>query len=61
MSRRVFGFYCTCGGAMLGSVSPDRCAELEGAFRMRHSGDGHEPCDAKTARRARQRKGIGAE
>lgn len=57
MTERGFAFYCTCGAAMTGSVSPGRNAEeLERLFRSLHNGDGHAPTDQRTARNARRRE-----
>jgi hypothetical protein len=46
--------YCTCGDSMVGTVSPDeKAAALVQIFWKHHAGEGHGPCDAKTANRAR--------
>ena len=54
--EREFGFYCTCGGAMHGSVEPASHAEtLERIFWSVHRGPGHEATDKRTASEARRR------
>lgn len=48
--------HCKCGGNMVGTVKPDiNGSRLAALFWATHAGDGHGPCDAKTAARARQK------
>lgn len=62
MSVRGFAFYCICGAAMTGSVSPGRNAEeLERIFRSLHNGEGHGPTDRRVAATARRRSERTAE
>lgn len=52
--------YCKCGAAWTGTLGSKRLdAHLEAEFYKIHSGDGHEPCDAKTAARARGKQDGG--
>jgi len=50
--------YCACGGAVKGTVSGDgaKAQQAVEVFRQIHSHEGCRPCDARTARRARQKK-----
>lgn len=49
--------YCICGDRLdARSDPPDAAEEAHRIFREMHSGDGHRPCDAATARRAREKK-----
>lgn len=49
--------YCVCGAKLDASSEPPDAAEFaHRTFRDLHSGEGHQPCDAATARRARARK-----
>ena len=48
--------YCTCGAAWAGSFPRGAAGFIESAFEEIHQGDGHQPCDAKTAARARERQ-----
>jgi hypothetical protein len=55
--------YCTCGAAAVGTMTPDSKAKkfVEKTWPKMHPyGEGHEPCDAKTARKARQKAERGA-
>ena len=48
--------YCSCGGVMKGSATPDSKAEIIIAiWHTVHSGDGHNPVDAKRAAYARRK------
>ncbi len=54
---RSLRFYCTCGGALQASISKDSAAqEVERIWNSFHSGEGHSPCDARAASRARARE-----
>ena len=56
MTDRKFAFYCTCGAAMTGAVSPYKNAdELERIFWSLHAKPGHEPTNQRTAASARRR------
>lgn len=50
--------YCTCGASSVGTIRPDAKAEafIERIWKKTHSGPGHQPCDAKTATRARRKE-----
>lgn len=49
--------YCTCGASMSWTIKPaERAERMLRIFRRCHSGDGHEPCDQKTAAAARARE-----
>lgn len=48
-------FHCTCGTSMTGNADPVSYKELKKAWDQIHSGEGHSPCDAKTARRIRRK------
>ena len=49
--------YCTCGANVSASSDPPSAAEfVVEMFSARHSGEGHAPTDAATARKARARK-----
>lgn len=49
--------FCTCGATATGTISPDAKAErLKQIWEQCHTGEGHAPCDAKTASRARRRE-----
>lgn len=51
-----FKRYCICGASMTGTVSPAKNLQwLLSMWSQVHSGDGHAPCDAKTAAAARRR------
>jgi len=52
-----FAFYCRCGAAWRGDLPADKAAAVERVWRQAHDGDGHGPCDAAAARRARARSG----
>jgi len=45
--------YCKCGAYWYGEVTPEGAATIEEYWQKNHSGEGHEPCDARTAARAR--------
>ena len=47
--------YCTCGAKVEISIDPkEREAEVHALWLEKlHSGSGHEPCNAETARKAR--------
>lgn len=49
--------YCTCGDSATGTISPDAKAHsfVENVWKKFHTGDGHAPCDAKTAAKARRK------
>ena len=49
-------FYCTCGSSGVGSASPRMADELRRAWASSHSGEGHAPCDQKTAAKERRRQ-----
>ncbi len=48
--------YCTCGSAIHLTMKEPGAVELvmDTFFEM-HDGEGHEPCDSKTASRARRK------
>lgn len=47
--------YCLCGGKLHASSSPPEGAKwLVAQFETIHSGEGHGPCDARTAAKARR-------
>ena len=43
--------YCTCGASATGTISPDAKAQafIDKIWKQTHRGEGHKPCDAKTA------------
>ncbi len=46
--------YCSCGGAMHGTITPDsKAKQLLDIWDFIHSGIGHRPVDSMTAARAR--------
>ncbi len=45
--------HCTCGGAWRGDVGVRGGAYIYAEWQKVHSGPGHAPCNAATARRAR--------
>jgi len=47
--------YCICGGSRLIVGPPKAVEEVLREFWERHSGEGHGPCDAKTAAKARRK------
>ena len=48
--------YCTCGAEWKGRDLPPKIAAfVESQFRDAHKDEGHAPCDAATARRARSK------
>lgn len=49
--------YCTCGDSATGTIKPDANAQrfIDVTWKSVHSGSGHEPCDAKTAAKARRK------
>lgn len=48
--------YCICGSKLDARSEPPDAAEFaHEAWRSIHSGEGHGPCDAVTARRARKK------
>jgi hypothetical protein len=49
--------YCTCGASGTGTITPDAKARhfVEKIWTPIHSGEGHSPCDAKTAAKARRK------
>lgn len=50
-------FFCTCGGAMVFDISPDSAAlKVIKIWESVHTGEGHSPCDAKTASRNRRKQ-----
>ncbi len=49
--------HCLCGGGFDGSSTPPAAVEkVYELFWQVHAGEGHGPCDARTARNARRRK-----
>ncbi len=47
--------YCTCGARLDAMSEPPDAAEFaHRTFTDLHTGDGHKPCNAATARRARR-------
>lgn len=48
--------HCTCGDSATGTIKPDAKAQrfIDVTWKSVHSGPGHEPCDAKTAAKARK-------
>lgn len=52
-----FSWYCTCGDSAHGSVAPaEKLPKLKALWESAHTGEGHAPCDAKTAARARAKE-----
>ena len=48
--------YCSCGGALQGTVTPDsKAKEIIFVWNNLHAGIGHSPVDSKTAARARRK------
>ncbi len=48
--------YCICGGAIHLTVKdPDVVQVVMGTFAAAHQGEGHGPCDSKTAAKARRK------
>ena len=50
--------YCTCGATACGTIKPDAKARafIERIWKQTHSGEGHAPCDARTAAAARRKE-----
>lgn len=51
--------YCACGGAVKGAVSSrekNKAQKVITAFRLIHTMEGCQPCDAETARKARRKQ-----
>ena len=49
--------YCSCGGAMKGTVTPDtKAKQLLDIWDSIHSGIGHKAVDSVTAARARRKE-----
>lgn len=49
--------YCSCGGAMKGTITPDEKAQqLVDIWDSVHSGIGHSAVDSETAARARRKE-----
>lgn len=48
-----FRLHCTCGARWAGTLPAVVAARFREIWDAAHSGEGHAPCDAITARRAR--------
>lgn len=49
--------YCTCGSAChVSSNPPQHARDIYAAFRDAHQGEGHAPCDSRTAADARRKQ-----
>lgn len=44
---------CTCGARWHGTLGPNAADAVEAVWKREHTGEGHGPCDAKTAGRIR--------